>query len=130
MARLTTYKEVRIEIRFAIYLAKKYMCFKSFQRNQNRMGEYMSRLTIKDLKSAVKDFNETYCKDSDMHLVIDKACGGYEVCLTNKNRKNGISHVSITHGHDSARNTIVSLYNNERYLPEIIRLEIERSNFI
>lgn len=31
MARLTTYKEVRIEIRFAIYLAKRYMCLRVFK---------------------------------------------------------------------------------------------------
>ncbi len=75
----------------------------------------------KDLYSEVDRLNKKYCSTTKNKLVVDKAYGGYQVCLTGKRYKNnphkwrgiGSGCSGITHYHDTANNTLNALYRAE-----------------
>lgn len=63
------------------------------------------------LEIEVERLNEKYCKHTKNKLVIDKAYGGVQVCLRNKNRKGG--QAEITTGHLSPMKTLQKLYEKD-----------------
>lgn len=76
------------------------------------------RITSKDLREVVNEYNERFCKNTKHHLQIDCAYRGYKVVLTGKQYKNcqkwrgylGSGCSSITYGYQTARKTINELY--------------------
>ena len=77
--------------------------------------------TKRELEIEVERLNEKYCKRGKNEFAISYAYGGYEVVLTGKRDKKGnykkgslgSGVASITDGHDSATNTLNSLYKSE-----------------
>lgn len=77
--------------------------------------------TKKDLFKEIDRLNKKYCKGGKNRLVVSQAYGGYQVCLTGKKKKSGGYYkgslnsgcASITNGHDTATNTLNSLYKSD-----------------
>ena len=77
--------------------------------------------TKKDLFNEVDRLNKKYCSKTKNKLCVSQAYGGYEVCLTGKRYKNnpkkwrgiGSGQANVTYGHDTATNTLNSLYRAE-----------------
>lgn len=66
-----------------------------------------------DLEKEISEMNKKYkLKDNGIHVGLSQAYGGYQVVLRG-GETIGTGYVDVTHGHDTATNTLNNLYKKD-----------------